>query len=196
MCGLSPTTKHKCRCIENVGVFDSQQSLSFHVLSTLLSASSEWLPDAHVLLLFESLRIKEMSRVALMQRLDQLRKVLPADHVRIYPAKILFSDLDSLPRGTLISLALMHGLSVQDNATRNSLRASIAEHISMGSSTLRETAYKSISCSSIVARSDSIYAPGTERPSTRLCTSNCTSCIRSPPLSHLEHCATCWTCTS
>jgi hypothetical protein len=55
-----------------------------------------------------------------MRRLDQLRKVLLADHVRIYPAKILFSDLDSLPKGTLISLALAHGLSVQYNATRDS----------------------------------------------------------------------------
>jgi hypothetical protein len=38
---------------------------------------------------------------------------------------------------------------------------SIAEHISMGSCTLRETAYKSISCSSIVAQYDFLYAPGT-----------------------------------
>ncbi|KAJ7806676.1 hypothetical protein B0H13DRAFT_1929470 [Mycena leptocephala] len=48
--------------------------------------------------------------------LNQLRKMLLADHVKIYPAKDLFSDLESLPEGTLITLSLAHGLTVPDDA--------------------------------------------------------------------------------
>ncbi|KAJ7866891.1 hypothetical protein B0H13DRAFT_1897842 [Mycena leptocephala] len=51
--------------------------------------------------------------------LNQLRRVLLADHVNIYPAKDLFSDLEVLPKGTLITLALAHGLAIP--ATRISL---------------------------------------------------------------------------
>ncbi|KAJ7840875.1 hypothetical protein B0H13DRAFT_1910511 [Mycena leptocephala] len=71
-------------------------SMSFHVLSIILSASVDRFPDTH--------------------HLNQLRKTLLADHVKIYPAKDLFSDLESLPEGTLITLSLTHGLTIPDDA--------------------------------------------------------------------------------
>ncbi|KAJ7912386.1 hypothetical protein B0H13DRAFT_1874896 [Mycena leptocephala] len=80
--------------------------MSFHVLSTLLSASAERFPDTHVILVAESLGLCDPSRT-----LNQLRKLPLADYVYIYPTKDLFTDLDVLPQGTLITLTLAHGLT-------------------------------------------------------------------------------------
>jgi hypothetical protein len=117
----------------------------------------------------ESLGLSDPSRSNLLQHLNQLRKTLLADHVKIYPAKDLFSDLESLPEGTLITLSLAHGLTVPDDAQCETLRTSIPIHIGMGSCTLRESAFSAIACSSIIAQGDAPVAPGTvDDPATRL----------------------------
>ncbi|KAJ7917124.1 hypothetical protein B0H13DRAFT_1870643 [Mycena leptocephala] len=61
--------------------------MSFHVLSTLLSASAERFPDTHFILVAESLGLCDPSRTRLLQNLNQLRKVLLADYVYMYPTK-------------------------------------------------------------------------------------------------------------
>ncbi|KAJ7934430.1 hypothetical protein B0H13DRAFT_2305858 [Mycena leptocephala] len=94
---------------------------------------------------------------------------LLTDHVNIYPAKDLFSDLEILPKGTLITLALAHGLTVPDDANCTTLRNSIATHIGMGLCTLRDSAFAAIACSSIIAQPDTLIAPETvDDPATRL----------------------------
>ncbi|KAJ7856146.1 hypothetical protein B0H13DRAFT_1902796 [Mycena leptocephala] len=101
--------------------------MSFHVLSTLLSASAKQFPDTHFILVGESLGLCDPSRTRLLQHLNQLRKVVLADYVYIYPTKDLFTDLDVLPQGTLITQTPAHGLTadtliapglVDDPATR------------------------------------------------------------------------------
>jgi hypothetical protein len=65
--GLCPSpgdasSKHKCLCVQTVGTFDSPQSMSFHVVSTLLSASADRFPDTHATLVAESLGLSDPSR--------------------------------------------------------------------------------------------------------------------------------------
>jgi hypothetical protein len=106
----------------------------------------------HVVLPAEAPGSSDPSRTQLLQHLNQLQKVLLADHVAIYPAKDLFSDLDIFPKGTLITLALAHGLTVLDHVNSITLRNSIATHIGMGLCTLRESAFTAIACSSMYHR--------------------------------------------
>jgi hypothetical protein len=112
----------------------------------------------HVVLVAEALGLCDPSRTHL---LEHLRKALLTDHVTVYPVKDLFSDLDVLPKGTLITLALTHGLTVLDDATCNTLCNSIATHIGMGLCTLRESTFTAIACSAIIAQADALIAPGT-----------------------------------
>jgi hypothetical protein len=143
--------------------------MSFHVVSTLLSASADRFPDTHAMLVAESLGLSDPSRSRLFQHLNQLRRVLLADHVNIYPAKDLFSDLEVLPKHTLITLALAYGLAVPDHANCTTLGNSVATHIGMGLCTLREFAFITIACSSTIAQADTLIAPGTvDDPATRL----------------------------
>ncbi|KAJ7893981.1 hypothetical protein B0H13DRAFT_1886144 [Mycena leptocephala] len=90
------------------------------------TAAPDRFPDMHVVLVAEALGLCDPSRTHL---LEHLRKALLTDHVTVYPVKDLFSDLDVLPKGTLITLALTHGLTVLDDATCNTLCNSIATHI-------------------------------------------------------------------
>lgn len=143
------STTHKCKCALTRGIFDSQQSMSFSVISTLLSSSLERLPDTHVALVAEALGLTEFTRSHLNQHLHSRRNSLVSQHAVTYPARLVFSDLDSLPKGTLIAVALAHGLTVSEDDSREAMRTRIATHIAMGSCTQREAATPSLACSSI-----------------------------------------------
>ncbi|KAJ7861912.1 hypothetical protein B0H13DRAFT_2354905 [Mycena leptocephala] len=140
--------------------------MSYHVLSVLLSSSPERFPDTHAALVAESLGLANKSKSNLVMQLSAQRKILVTEHTTTQTAKSIFVDLDTLPNGTLLSLAFVHGLEVPENANSKVLRDSIATHIAMGFCT-RELP-SSLACSAISLQSDSHVTSGSDDPSTRL----------------------------
>jgi hypothetical protein len=141
--------------------------MSYHVLSVLLSSSPERFPDTHAALVAESLGLANKSKSNLVMQLSARRKILVTEHPTTQTANSIFVDLDTLPKGTLLSLAFAHGLEVPENANSKVLRDSIATHIAMGFCTSRESP-SSLTCSAISLQSDSHVTSGSDDPSTRL----------------------------
>ncbi|KAJ7864716.1 hypothetical protein B0H13DRAFT_1898962 [Mycena leptocephala] len=116
-------------------------------------------PESHVAMVAQSLGLKDLTRLNLNQHLDSRRTNLVSQHAKLYPARVIFSNLDSLPKGTLTSLALSHGLSLTDNPNRDDLRTLIVSHIAMGCCTPCEDALPLLACSSMTSQLDSEPQP-------------------------------------
>jgi hypothetical protein len=125
----SVIVEHECYCRNICHEFASQQAMAFTTLSTLLSASPDHFPDSHVVLVGESLGWSDHSRANFMRQLDIRRRALLKEHASANTARTLFSNLELIPKGSLVAVAHAHGMNVTDTATCNSLRDIIAEHL-------------------------------------------------------------------
>jgi L,D-peptidoglycan transpeptidase YkuD (ErfK/YbiS/YcfS/YnhG family) len=104
-----------------------------------------------------------------MRQLDIRRRALLSHHALSNTARTLLSDLDLIPKGTLVSTAHAHGIDVPTTATSSILRDQIAAHLGTGACTSREGYASPIGCTSMTSQFDVQPSPSSlEDPSTRL----------------------------
>lgn len=159
---------HSCACMQLCSLYPSQQAMSFAVISILLSASHDRLPDIGIGIVADCMGWEDHSRSAVLSRLSNQRRALVHDHSSSHTARTLFEQLHSLPKGTLMSIAQAHGIFLE-NATSESLREAITQHVGMGMCVAHEGFAPFLGCSSL----ESEFPPSSETgscndPSVRL----------------------------
>ncbi|KAJ7930755.1 hypothetical protein B0H13DRAFT_2531818 [Mycena leptocephala] len=124
------------------------QAQSFAVLSILISASEDRLPDSALKLVAECLGLNADERSTILKELNRRRRRLASEHQSSHTARTLFEHLDSLHKGTLLSIAQAHGILL-DRPTSESLRNTISEHVAMGQCVTHEGFAPFLGCSSL-----------------------------------------------
>jgi hypothetical protein len=148
---------HACRCKHYCSLYQAQ---SFAVLSILISASEEHLPDSAPNLTAECLGLETDERSVILRELNLRRRRLAREHHSSHTARSLFEHFDTLKKGTLLSIAQAHGI-IFNNPTAVSLRNAISEHVGMGKCITHEGFAPFLGCSSL----ESEFPPATDLPS-------------------------------
>jgi hypothetical protein len=102
------------------------------------------------------------SRVSFLNELGAPRKGLVNQHSTEHPARVLFETIENIPKGSLISLALSHGLDIKVGdriLTPEALRVKIYAHVGAGQCKRREGEVSHLGCSSIEAQLESQFIP-------------------------------------
>ncbi|KAJ7903272.1 hypothetical protein B0H13DRAFT_1882121 [Mycena leptocephala] len=148
---------HSCRCKHYCSLYSTQQAQSFAVLSILISASEDRLPDFALNLTAECLGLEADERSVILRELNHRRRKLAREHQSSHTARTLFENFDTLNKGTLLSIAQAHGI-VLDHPTSESLRNAISEHVGMGKCITHEGFAPFLGCSSL----ESEFPPSTD----------------------------------
>lgn len=164
-------TTEKCSCQTLGAHFSSEQELSFPALSILLSAFEDTLPDSFLKTIGDCLGLDpsvSASRIRVLAGPGSRRQTLLESHTSLHPSTSVFANIESLPKGTLLSLARSHGIAVESkNETVSSLRAAIFQHFSTGSCTSRERLVSHSACASLVSQfEEAASCDSSEGPST------------------------------
>ncbi|KAJ7902974.1 hypothetical protein B0H13DRAFT_1882394 [Mycena leptocephala] len=156
--------------IPNDIVFPSSQTMTFSVLSLLLSASDDRLPDDRVKMVAACLGLSYSSRVHFHLALGRRRQKLVIDHNSAQPVRDIFERVRNLPQGALLVLAQSHGIRFRKAPTVDQLRTATLRHVGLGTCGIREGYSSYLACSSIESQLEPLVTePGTaEDPSTLL----------------------------
>ncbi|KAJ7512241.1 hypothetical protein B0H11DRAFT_2214041 [Mycena galericulata] len=148
----NPSAKHGCHCRRLCKSYENSKALSFQAASILISASEDRLSDPNVLTVQRALGVPpSISRPQFLTQLSAHRSSIVAHHSGVHPASDLFSRLEYLPKGSLISVAQAHGVTIDADTkvTLDSLRRAIWKHLGTGACTSREGYTSHLACSSL-----------------------------------------------
>ncbi|KAJ6471181.1 hypothetical protein DFH09DRAFT_1110647 [Mycena vulgaris] len=145
--------------------------MSFWALSVVLSASEDRLPRQHLAVLAKCLGLSAdptASRIDLMSELGTRRRRIVSEHSNVHTARLLFEQIETLPKGSLLTVARSHGLDLRGHHTRDTLRAAIWKHVGTGACILREGHASHLACSSVSSQFNSGPGGGIEDPSIQM----------------------------
>ncbi|KAJ7933884.1 hypothetical protein B0H13DRAFT_1855739 [Mycena leptocephala] len=152
---------HSCTCKQLCSVYPSQQAMSFAIISIILSASEDRLTDTGIEIIAGCMGWDTNDRSVVLTRMIERRLFLVQKHASSHTARVLFEQLDLLPKGTLMSIAQAHGLFFH-NPTNDYLRQAITHHVGMGKCVSHEGYAPFLGCSSL----ESEFIPPTAEPGT------------------------------
>ncbi|KAJ7884897.1 hypothetical protein B0H13DRAFT_2343466 [Mycena leptocephala] len=110
-------------------VFPSSQAMTFSVLSLLISASDDRLPDIRVEAAASCLGQTYSSRIDFQQHLGRKRQKLVQAQSAAQSARSVFDNLENLSKGSLSVIAQTHGIRLGKSPTREQLRYAIVHHL-------------------------------------------------------------------
>ncbi|KAJ7035880.1 hypothetical protein C8F04DRAFT_1258517 [Mycena alexandri] len=146
--------------------------MAFAALSILISASDDRLPVPHAAVVLSCLGLANASPLHLQRELISRRRQLLREHSSSNPVRVIFESIESLPKGSLLTLAQLHGLRVGERPNMEQLCSSIIHHVGSGLCISREELQSYLACSSVESQllsSPSAITPGTgEDPATQL----------------------------
>ncbi|KAJ7676613.1 hypothetical protein DFH06DRAFT_1428225 [Mycena polygramma] len=142
----SEESQHRCRCSSFASVYGSRQSMAFESLSLIMSASVDRLPDNQFEIVCVALGLQFTSRVDCLNELGKRRAAIISQHAASNPILALFEKLDTLPKGTLVSVAQSHGLDPR-TLNRENLLVNIWNHIGTGKCYRDEGQQSHLACS-------------------------------------------------
>jgi hypothetical protein len=148
-CDPEDAERHTCHCHQFGTVFPSSQAMTFSVLSLLISASDDRLPDIRVEAVTSCLGLTYSSRIDFQQHLGRKRQKLVQVQSAAQSVRSVFDNLENLSKGSLSVIAQTHGIRLGKSPTREQLRYAIVHHLGTGSCTSREGYSSYLACSSI-----------------------------------------------
>jgi hypothetical protein len=162
VCDPDESHLHVCHCQQFCGVFPSRSAMMYSVISMLVSASEERLPDSRMEFVASSLGLSDKSRLRFNLFLDQKRTRLVEEQASKSPLDVLFNRLENLPKGTLVAIAQAHGIRFAKTPSASEVKSTLMHHISTGFCSSREGHSSYLGCSSVSQEFDPYTAePGT-----------------------------------
>ncbi|KAJ7708421.1 hypothetical protein B0H16DRAFT_1823389 [Mycena metata] len=132
-CDPVSSNQHACHCRTFCSVFPNSCDMVFEVLSVLLSASEEKLPDHRAIFVLRCLGLTDDTRLRFLLQLSLMCRKLLQEYSVSDTLDELFNRLEKLPKPSLLVLAQSHRLKTVKVETSKQLRASICHHVALGS---------------------------------------------------------------